>query len=676
MKKGLLYGVLCLLGTFPAILHAQDKAQPYIQTTELESIVVTASKVPQTQSNITQRVDSITEDEIDLYVTGKINISELLTYEPGFFINVLSRNDANWGATTGLPHKYVTYMLGGLPVDSFVDPQSLDPWAFQRIEIQRGPASVLYPNYLFMDFAGNQSPLGGTVNMILRDRVDRPMTKISADYGSYNTVNGHFYHQNLVGNFHFFLGGAYQQSDYTDYGTNPSWLNMLDDPEYQKTKVYGQGTYFFDDSGSHKLSVFAHHTDHSGDAGRPNRDFGHNYDTVNASYQIPITESLTGQAKVGYRNYDRTWEEDNFPRDLSLREEDSVKQYIVPTDFTLSYRHLEGGLLTLGTDFQYADYTTYAEITRMVPGSDAHALQSGFYIQEEFTLNDWVLRAGGRYNYTRQDYNLIGGTAPSIDDASWNQFLWSAGVRYNALKELSLYSNVGTSYTAPGIMSIVGTLSPQDLGVPGKNGRLPNPSLDAESGLGVDFGIDCQPTSNLYLGTRLFYNKIDDQIVQIVVSQDPSQAMDVNAGKTTSYGVEVELKHRLNSWLQWFANYTYTHSKIDNDTNPDQDGVEVPFVPEHMGNIGVQTFLPYDITAALWLHVVGTIYDSTSKSVRNKFDAYELLNATVEKALIQGETYKLTTYVDLYNLTNKKFEMPWQFQDPGFAASGGLRLVF
>lgn len=680
MRKGLVIfaaGAAFLFSLFSVVVYAQTTPGRYSgETAEMESIVVTATKTPMVKSGVTQKVDVITEDEIDTYISGKRNIAELLTFEPGFFISVLSRNDANWGSVGGLPHKYSSFMLDGLPIDSFVDPQSLDPWAFQRIEIQRGPASVLYPNYLFMDFAGNEAPLAGTVNLILRDRIDSPMTKLSGDYGSYNTVNGRFYHQNKVGNLHFFLGGQYEQSDYTNYGTDPSWLKMIDDPEYRKTKLYGHGSYFFGNSDEHKLSFFAHNTWHDGDVGRPNRDFDHQYTTLNVDYQLPISSSVSIEAKVGYRNYDRTWEEDNFPANLGLREEDGVEQEIVPGDIAFTFKHLDEGLLTAGTDFQVATYKTFAEATGKVTGNDATARQNGVYLQEEYQWKDWVFRAGGRYNFTEHDYDLIGGVSPGIDNASWDKLLWSAGVRYNALESLSLYSNVGTSFVVPGIKSIGGTLKPEDRGVPGKNGQLPNPGLEPESGIGWDFGIDYQATKSLFLGARTFLNKVDDQIVDIVVSQDPSQSMSINAGKTTAYGVELELKHRLNSWLQWFADYTYTNSEVENPTNPDQDGVEVPFVPEHMGNVGVQTFLPYDIMAAVWLHVAGEIFDSTSKSGRNEFDHYEVLNAKIEKALLKAEAYKLDGYIDLYNITNNKFEMPWQFQDPGFAASGGFKFVF
>ena len=31
---------------------------------------------------------------------------------------------------------------------------------------------------------------------------------------------------------------------------------------------------------------------------------------------------------------------------------------------------------------------------------------------------------------------------------------------------------------------------------------------------------------------------------------------------------------------------------------------------------------------------------------------------------------------DLINLTNRKYEMPWQFQDPGFSMFGSLEVQF
>jgi outer membrane receptor protein involved in Fe transport len=47
---------------------------------------------------------------------------------------------------------------------------SLDFIYLERIEVHRGPASVLYPNYMTMDFAGNQTPLAGITNLITKEK--------------------------------------------------------------------------------------------------------------------------------------------------------------------------------------------------------------------------------------------------------------------------------------------------------------------------------------------------------------------------------------------------------------------------------------------------------------------------------------------------------------------------
>ncbi len=651
----------------PAGLNAAETMEP---------VVVTASKLPRTAGNVTQKVDMLDSQDLSVIVSGHRNIADYLMYQPGIFTSVLSRNDANWGSVGGLSQKYNTYMLEGLPIDVFVEPQALEILTFDRVEVQRGPAAVLYPNYLGMDFAGNQSPLTGTTNILLKERFSRPETFIDTSYGSYATFGGRILHQQPVGNVHFFLGASVENSDYTNYGTKDSWLNMIDDPEYQKTKFYGRTTWFINGNEKHKASVFVNHTNHQGDAGRPNRGFDHEYWTIHSAYQLPLSDALTLSAKLGYRNYDRSWEEDNYPTSLSLREKGGVRQEIVPGDLSVAFEHWQGSLLTVGTDFQTASYKTYTDSGVRSVTNDADAVQYGLYAQEELVWDRTVFRLGGRYAYTKHEVDLLGGKSPEDDSASWDKWLWSAGVRHAFWEDFAVYANVGTSFVAPSIHSVGGTLRSSDRGVPGKDGRLPNPDLKPESGVGLDLGADWKPWKNLGFGVRGFYNKVNDQIVQVVVSQKPSQAQDINAGDTTSKGFELEAHYRPVSWMRCFANYTYTDTEIENKKDPDMDGAEVPFVPKNMGNIGVDLDLPYDFKVSLYLHLAGNIYDSTSKQNRNQFSGYEVLNAYVEKILLKKDITTLSFYAQFYNLTDKEFEMPWQFQDPGFAFTGGLKFVF
>jgi len=658
-------------GTAPLVQAADEtKSADY----SMEEVVVTATKLPQAEKDITQKVDVISAEEMEQRVLGRRNLSEIFIYQPGTFVNPLSRNDANWGSYGGLGPKYSGYLLDGLPIDSFVDPMSLDILALERAEVQRGPASVMYGNYLSMDFAGNQTPLAGTTNLILKEKITQPATRFLAGYGSYDTLTARAYHQNSKGPVDFFVGANYEQSDYTDYGTKDSWLNMVDDPEYRKTKLYAKGTWFIDPD-SQKLSFFVHHTQHTGDVGRPNRDFSHIYDTLNAAYFNQLTPEFSVQLKGGYRYYNRQWEEDNFP-DLSLREEDGVKQHIVPADLSFNFKHLDTGLLTFGTSYQYALYKTYAEVDGdQSTGNNMGAEAIGLFAEEKFGFGPLVLRLGGRYDYTRHDYTRIGGAEPEKDEKTWDKFLWSTGVKYNLTQEAALYGNVGTSYLVPSGKQVGGTLKSTDRGVPGRNGQLPNPNLQPESGIGYDLGAE-YASGRLRAGVRGFYTQVDDAIVENRVSDNPSQSQSVNAGEARSYGVETELRCRFHEMVAAFANLTLTHTEVDNNVDRDQDGSDVPFVPNYIANVGLTLNLPWDITLSPYLTAVGHYYDSTSTSGRNKFGPYEVMNLHAEKILVKNPNFQVNFLLDLYNLFDKDYEMPWQFQDPGFQAFASIEVIF
>lgn len=672
MKRLLFSALSLVLVGAPVVADDEaDEADIY----EMGEMIITSSKLPQTPGNVTQKISIITADEMGSLVLGNGNLAEVLSYSPGNFANVLSRNDANWGSSGGLAHTYKGYMLDGLPIDSFVDLQSLDSWAFQRVEDQRGSASVLYPTYLAMDFAGNQSPLAGTANFILKERVGSTRTSASAYYGSYNTLGGRFFHQRAAGNLHLFFGGHHEDSDYTDYGTEGSWLQMDDNPEYEKTKMYMRGTYFLDDHGQ-RASIYAHRTWHTGDAGRINRDFGHTYTTINAGYTNPFADKATIQAKVGYRDYVRRWEEDGIwedPKSRELRSEDGVDQSVIPADVSLSIITRESDVLTVGADYQLASYATSREIGEISPGNDATATAFGFYAQEEFRLDALILRAGARYNIISHDIDLLQGAPPNETSNSWNKVLYSAGARYNQSDDLSVFANIGTSFKAPSLKSVGGTVPPD-----GKGGHLPNPDIKPESGTSIDVGANFRPVEGVQVGLRGFNIVIDDQIVQRVVpveEDDPAQSQDINAGNTATTGLELEISHRLDETVEWFANYTYTNAEVKEHLDDNQVGAKINFVPESAIGAGVHLTFSQGLRATVTVQSYSGIYQDISKDAET-LDGYILVNARLEQRVRTQDGYDLSLYLEPYNITNQTFEMPWGFQDPGFSANGGLMVSF
>jgi outer membrane receptor protein involved in Fe transport len=648
----------------------------------LNTRIVVASKIPRLSTDITQKIDVVSEQHIKKIISGNRNIAELIQYVPGASVKVLSRNDANWGGYGGIGPKYSTYMMLGVPIDAFIDPMNIDALAIQHIEIQRGPASVLYPNYLSQDFAGNQSPLAGTVNLILKELVAKPKSMVSLAYGSYNTYTGQAYHENHLGRLNVFGGVSYEKSDYTNYGSSGSWLNMIKNPEYQKGKAYFGATGYIDKEEKHKITLFGIQTLHWGDFGRVNREFDNQYSLLNAGYTSQLTDNLEISIKTGLRWYDRDWQGDIYDTaSLSyiLLETSGVEQMIVPVDLSVSYNHFNNSNLTIGTDYQHASYFVWMQPVNLdkTTQNDALASQIGVYIQEEMQLKKLTLRAGGRFNIINHGIDKFGGQIPGVRSQSWNVILWSAGAKYRLNKGLTLFTNTGNSFMSPGLKSIGGTLRSDDIFVPGMNGQLPNPDLKSEGGISLDLGFDWKLPFNFYTSFRAFNTTINDAIIDIVISQNPSQTMSINTdGKTIGRGFEFSVTQHIEKKIDWFANVTYTKSKIVDPDNPDQDGVEIPFVPKVISNAGITFYLPFEIEVNPRLHFSGRIYDSSLKSRRNSYDSGELLNMIMSKTFIFNEDKKLSVSIHFYNITNNKFDMPWQFRDPGFNINFGTRMIF
>ena len=680
-RRLILRGVLLIALSAFAALGQSDRpadkpqADPDVLPPKYVIDVVTDTKIPQAQKNVTQKVIVLDSADFEQLTTANRNVAELLQYQPGVAVTVLSRNDANWGSYGGLGPKYNSYLLDGLPVDGFVDTMSLDPWAFQRIETHQGPASVLYSNYLSMDFAGVQAPLAGITNLVLKDRIDQPMTHFQLGGGSWNTLSARFYHQDRKGRLNYFFGSSYEQSDYTNYGTENSWLNILEDPSYKKIKFYGKAIYEL--GKGQEVSIFVQHTQHDGYTGRPNRDYGNAYDTLNAIYSNEINQRVTLQLKTGLRNYDRRWGDDNYPASLALVDHSGVLQKIFPSDLTVNIKHSGDSVFTVGADTQYATYQTYTEANApRVLGNDATALSVGTYFQEKYVTGNWVLRAGARFSRTSNTYHLIGGALPGLRNQAWDKGLWSGGVRYNVSKRFALYSNLGSSFIPPGAKSVGGTLAATDRGVQGRNGQLPNSGLKPESGIGSDFGADVRLSKSAVIGVRAFYNRINDAIVDNVVSNTPSQTISVNAGNAHSYGFEIPYDQDLTDRVHLFANVTRTVTGVKNPLDRDQNGAAITFVPDYVANAGVELRLGHGFKFSPFLHAVGTYYDSTSLSGRGKFGPYQILNVRVEKTLFRTDRQTVALFADLNNLTNRKYAMPWQFRDPGFNVFGGLDFRF
>jgi len=672
--------LLCVLLSHGAA-QEQKAEQDLFQLSlkELMSVVVTPSKLPQAIGNVTQKVDVVSEDDIEATVLGNRNLCEAIARLPGASICVLSRNDANWGTYGGIGPKYSTYLLQGLSIDAFVDPMSLDLNACERIEVQRGPASVFYPNYLSQDFAGNQSPLAGTINLILKQKIDRPRTSFKTSFGSYNTLDAQIFHQGRKDRLNYFCGSSFEMSDYANYAAKGSWLNMTKDPEYRKTKLFGGVTLFLDDREQQKLTIFCHGTWHSGDLGRVYQGFVHEYRTANVGYDVALSDRVTMQSHVGLRSYDRSWQESTFGDEDTLTSDNGVYQMIVPADVSLSWRHGEAHMLSAGVDYQGATYYTWSDplIGSRLYGNKSTAMQAGIYVQEELRPTSTVtLRGGLRFTSIRNQISQVNGSAPTRSSESWRKVLWSIGARYALSGNAAVYANGGSSFAVPGLKSSGGTIPLAFKGGVGHDGQLPNPDLTLENGVGVDAGIELTPMADTKIGIRGFSTTVRDAIIDVVVSKNPSQTQSINTGSSTATGVEFEIAQLFSNQLSCFANLTYVKTAIHDAPNDDAEDLEIPFSPKAVVNLGGSFHLPGGPQMTLLLGFSDGFFDGTSRAGRTFYKPGVVVNVYIDQRLVRSDACVVDCFVQLYNITDNTYEMPWQFANPGFSGMCGTKVTF
>lgn len=685
MKKLILIFLCIYAANAFSVLFAQDTIQNKtadelfkLSLDDFLNVVITPSKLPQSEGNVTQKVDLIDLKEIETNVLGNNNVCEAIAKLPGASISVLSRNDANWGTYGGIGPKYSTYMLQGVPIDAFIDPMSIDLEAIDRIEVQRGPASVIYPNYLSQDFAGSQSPLAGTVNLIIKDKIEKQKTTIQTSFGSYNTFNGQLFHQSKVNRLNYFFGSSYEISDYINYGSTESWLNMKKNPEYKKTKIYGGLTLFIDKDEKQKLTVFCQGTSHNGDVGRVYRGFNNQYGTLNIGYDISFQNMFHLQSHFGIRSYDRTQQESNFGVVDTLKSNTGVNQLIIPADISFSWLHGNASSLIIGADYQGARYYTWTDplVGYRIYGNKSSDLQGGIYVQEEWRpVTKVTIRGGLRYAYIKNTVELVNGTNPADKSVWWNKFLWSLGARFTINDKIGLYANGGSSFSTPSLKSTGGTIFLNDFGITGRNGQLPNPNLQPENGIGVDAGIDCKLPAHIKLSVRGFYTILQDGIIDNVVSQNPSQTQSINT-ESKSKGGEIEITQRVHSNISWYFNGTYMMTNIKNEQNINQNNVEIPFSPNYIVNIGGTFYAPFGFTFSPSLNYNGGFYDGISKNDRQWYTPGIILNTYIAQRLAKSDLYIVECFTRLYNVTNNEYNMPWQFKNTGFSGMLGIKITF
>ena len=219
----------------------------------------------------------------------------------------------------------------------------------------------------------------------------------------------------------------------------------------------------------------------------------------------------------------------------------------------------------------------------------AVARQFGFYVQDHLDLGSaFHLVAGGRYN-TYDDTGFAGGNDLLSEESG---LTGKVGMVFKPETAWSLYGSYSTSFNRPSVLAQT----------PSANGpHDPETAVQLELGAKTEFLDDLSLTAALFTITK-----------SNVLRPDPDYGPNGNnwnaalqVGEARNRGFEVEFVGSLRRGWQAAVNYTYLDSEIVEDTNLDAVGQPLPNAAPHSLGLFSRMELFQDTAAGLGVTYVG-----------------------------------------------------------------------
>ena len=675
-------------GGTPPGTAGQDGEQDQTAAAETERIpvwetVVTGTRSKQDIRNIPAAITVVNQDEI---VEGReaTNLEEALRRVPGLKIEdelggVSSRTRitirgvgtrANSPAGSGV--RGVKVLVDGIPKNnaggSAQDLINIDLESAERIEVLRGPSSVLY---------GNQA--GGVVNIITRKGTSPSYLDYRQLVGSYGLSRERLEGGGEVGMMQYIASvyrvdqqGYRQSSRFNSTGGNLRLDYNLDtrsgfttlvsfEKNFQKTPGPLTAAQVAEDPRQAEPTFLANDVQSYADELR---------------LGLIYRRQLLGPDELEVTGY-------YAPRHLGPFQQIGVR---IPQDFMnrgANARYLYAGSVlgfrnrfTVGADFQdtpIATGTFNSTTGAAVAELEENATTFGAYALDEFNvLSNLLLTAGGRYDYihfSSRDDSKAGAKL----GRTFDRFTPKVGLTYRPLRDLSLYATYARGFEAP----VIGELRILPGGDYGFNQDL-NPQTSTNYEIGSRGAL---LDGRLRFELAAFRQEIRDYISP--VGTFPNNAFQ-NAARVKQYGVEAGASVEIIQGLVLAVSYTYSNFTFEkfNPTGEDFSGNSLPGIPRNQFYAELKYRHPLGLYAAVEAQHVGRFSVNDANTADNP--PYTVANARFG---YEGKVAGLVIapFVGFNNITDEKYsaftlinDAAMRYYDPlpGFNVYGGLRLAY
>ena len=633
---------LILLALSVSALSAVVRAQAP-DTTTLAPVIVSASALPRRADRLSQPVTVLSGE--DLRARGVTRVSDALREVPGAQLV----QNGSFGSLTSLflrggESRYTKVLIDGVPVNSSggsFDFSHLTTDNIDRIEIVRGPASVLY----------GADAVTGVVQIFTRHGTSAPSGSLSARGGTYHTLDVDGETLGSVDAINYSLGAGQHSTDGVLPFNNEYRNGTLSTSLGVANNVVGDARV----SARYTTAEFHYPTDFTGQP----------VDTNSYRVQHRLTVGLDANRNLGSRAQARFLAGSNdvydLTEDIALPFGSTAQQHSASR--SRGYRrNLEGRVafflpagsaLTLGTVYEREHENSanaagpVGQPTTETDSFDATRHNIGYYAELlgnpaeriSFTLSG---RVDDNSDYDRSATYRVGGNA-------------------KLLPHIRLRASLSSAFNAPAFNELRPTLF-----TVGSPDLRPERIHSGEVGL-----IGSLPGDVVELSASYFAQRFAD-LIQFVNGGPPDfKGSFANLNAATSNGYEMEVRVAPNARVRGSASYTIVNPRVDavdaDYQGTDRVGDALLRRPTHSGAATVSYFDPSGFNVGAVVGYVGSRPDldfSQFPSPRVSLPAYTKVDLSSEVPILRrGARLTLTARVE--NVFNRRYEEVLNFASPG-----------
>jgi iron complex outermembrane receptor protein len=658
-----------------------ERGDAFVATdaTTLSKADAALADVPQSASVVTRAQLAIRDVE---------RLSEVLRYVPGvqgetfgFEPRLTFVRFRGFDATTaglyrdGLQLRNPGFAIGYSP----------EPYAAERVEVARGPASVLY---------GAASP-GGLVNVVSKRPTRERIGEVAFETGSFNRLEGRLDVGGPIdpdGVVTYRLTGLVReggtQVDFVDNdrlfvapavtlrptpSTTLTFLGRIQRDETRSSQRLPVAGTLEDNPASGTIPVDQY-------LGEPDVDRYDRYQrSVGYLFEQGVGERVKLQQKLRYYAVDL---DDVTVFGSALRDDNRTLDRLLFESFgtlgglTLDNQaqvSLETGRvrqsLLAGLDFQQVGVTseqnfggappidifapTYgAEVPEAAPFADTATdqRQVGLYLQDRITVFErLVVTLNGRYDWAiTETQNLIAQTRTRQRDEA---FTGRAGLVVRAPFGLSPYGSYTTSF------------------LPALGTDADGEPFDPERGRQIELGIKAQPPGLQSFMTVALFSLDRDDFLQT----NPATFLQEQTGDANARGLEVEGLARTRFGLDVQGSLTLQDVEITASNAPEQEGERPTQVRERMASLWADYTLPDGVLRGLGAGAGVRYLGPSFGDVPNTLEAP---SATLVDAALYYTRYGVRLQVNANNVLDNEYIASTFVAGPqGFATYGAVRRI-